>query len=321
MTPAPPAIEATGLIKRFGRVTAVDRLDLVVPAGSIFGLLGPNGAGKTTTIRLLTGLARPDAGTATVAGVSIGSAGTVELRGRIGVLDQDPRYYNWMTGRELLTLAGRLLGLTGVDLRRRVGETLDRVGLANAGGRRVGGYSGGMRQRLGIGQALVGRPSLLILDEPVSSLDPEGRRDLLELIRELRDSATVLLSTHLLADVERVCDRVAILDEGRLITESSIDDLLLDHARPIYRVDPEPGQAAAMAALAEALAATDWVTAVDRGQGDELRVSVADEGRASSALLSAILAAGVRVVAVERVRPTLEDVFLHLVGRTRDSAA
>ena len=321
MTPAPPAIEATGLIKRFGRVTAVDRLDLVVPAGSIFGLLGPNGAGKTTTIRLLTGLARPDAGTATVAGVSIGSAGTVGLRGRIGVLDQDPRYYNWMTGRELLTLAGRLLGLTGVDLRRRVGETLDRVGLANAGGRRVGGYSGGMRQRLGIGQALVGRPSLLILDEPVSSLDPEGRRDLLELIRELRDSATVLLSTHLLADVERVCDRVAILDEGRLITESSIDDLLLDHARPIYRVDPEPGQAAAMAALAEALAATDWVTAVDRGQGDELRVSVSDEGRASSALLSAILAAGVRVVAVERVRPTLEDVFLHLVGRTRDSAA
>ena len=155
-----------------------------------------------------------------------------------------------MTGRELLTLAGRLLGLTGADLRDA--SARPSIGSASpiAGGRRVGGYSGGMRQRLGIGQALVGRPSLLILDEPVSSLDPEGRRDLLELIRELRDTATVLLSTHVLADVERVCDRVAILDQGRLVTESSIDDLLLEHARPIYRVDPEPGQAAAMAALA-----------------------------------------------------------------------
>jgi ABC-2 type transport system ATP-binding protein len=321
MTGAPPAIEASGLVKRFGRLTAVDRLDLVVPAGSIFGLLGPNGAGKTTTIRLLTGLARADAGSATVAGAAIGSGDGLQLRRRIGVLDQDPRFYGWMTGRELLTLAGRLLGLDGRALRDRVEETLGRVGLADSAGRRVGGYSGGMRQRLGIGQALVGQPSLLILDEPVSSLDPEGRRDLLELIRGLRDAATVLLSTHVLSDVERVCDRVAILDHGRLVTESSIEALLEDHARPIYRVEPEPGQDGAVAHLVAGLRASSWVTNVDQVPGGELRIGVSDGHRAATELLPAIVAAGVRVVAVERARPTLEDVFLHLVGSAREPVA
>ena len=152
-----------------------------------------------------------------------------------------------MTGRELVELAGRLQGLSERDGRTRATTTLELVGLADAARRRVGGYSGGMRQRLGIAQALVASPRLLILDEPVSSLDPEGRRDLLALIADLRASATVIFSTHVLADVERICDRVGIMDRGRLVTEGPLDELLARYALPIYRIEAEPGQADALA--------------------------------------------------------------------------
>jgi len=170
------AIRARGLTKRFGSIVALDGLDLDVPAGSIFGLLGPNGAGKTTTIRILTGLARPTAGAATVVGIEVG-LDRPELRRRLGYLDQDPRFYGWMRDRELLELVGRLDGLEGAELRDRVGAMLERTGITAVADRRIGGYSGGMRQRLGIAQALLHRPTIVFLDEPVSSLDPEGRRD------------------------------------------------------------------------------------------------------------------------------------------------
>ena len=232
---------------------------------------------------------------------------------RIGFLDQDPRYYGWSTGRELVELVGRLHGLAGPALATRVAEVLAQVGLADAADRRIGTYSGGMRQRLGIAQALVDRPPVLILDEPVSSLDPEGRRDLLALIAELRTTATVLFSTHVLADVERVCDRIAILDHGRLVVEGPLAGILDRYALPIYRVDPEPGQAPAVDRLVATLRAADWVTdiGVDHGQ---VRVTVNDPARASRELLPAIVAAGLAVAGVERVRPTLEDVFLQLTG-------
>ena len=187
------------------------------------------------------------------------------------------------------------------------------MGLTEAAGRRVATYSGGMRQRLGIAQALVNRPEVLILDEPVSSLDPEGRRDLLELIAELRGSATVLFSTHVLADVERVCDRVAILDHGRLVTEGPLDALLDRYALPIYRIQPEHGQFEAVGRLAEALRAADWTTDVSVEHGI-VRVTVRDPGRAAGEILPAIVANGVAVSGVERVRPNLEDVFLQLTG-------
>jgi ABC-type lipoprotein export system ATPase subunit len=198
----PPAISTRGLTKRYGsgpsEVLALDGLDLEVPTGSIFGLLGPNGAGKTTTLRLLTGLGHPTAGSATVAGISIADGGP-GLASRIGYLDQDPRYYGWLTGRELVMLAGRLHGLDGTKGRARVVEVLAQVGLAAAADRRVGTYSGGMRQRLGIAQALVDRPPLVILDEPVSSLIKVG--DPLD-PRHLRGSSRSLLDPRL-SDVER----------------------------------------------------------------------------------------------------------------------
>jgi ABC-2 type transport system ATP-binding protein len=309
---AGPAIEARGLTKQFASILALDRLDLVVPRGSIFGLLGPNGAGKTTTIRILTGLARPTAGSASVAGVEIG-LDKPELRRRLGYLDQDPRFYSWMKGRELLELVGRLHGLAGSELRSRVAEMLARTGLSAAAERRIGGYSGGMRQRLGIAQALLHRPQLLFLDEPVSSLDPEGRRDLLELIAGLRGEATVVLSTHVLSDVERICDRVAILDRGRRVTEGPLEELLAAHARPIYRLVPAPRQEAQITTLVDRLRAAPWTTDVS-ASSDLIRVTMSDPDAAAGGVLPLVVAAGVVLESFERARPTLEDVFLELVG-------
>jgi ABC-2 type transport system ATP-binding protein len=218
-----------------------------------------------------------------------------------------------MTGRELVELAGRLEGLDAGRARERADETLAQVGLADAAKRRIGGYSGGMRQRLGIAQALVAEPSLLVLDEPVSSLDPEGRRDLLALIADLRDRSTIIFSTHVLADVERICDRVGIMDHGRLVTEGPLDTLLARYAQPLYRLDPEPGQAEAIARLTDRLRGLAWVDRVETDRAG-LTVSVTDAEVASSQLLGIVVEAGVRLAAFERARPSLEDVFLRLVG-------
>ena len=316
---APGGVVVRGLTKRYGDILALDRLDLDVPAGSIFGLLGPNGAGKTTTLRLLTGLGRPTAGTASVDGIDATTGGR-ELARRIGCLDQDPRFYGWLTGRELLTLVGRCYGFDARQLRARVDEVLGLVGLAEAADRRIGGYSGGMRQRLGVGQAVLSRPAVLFLDEPVSALDPAGRRDVLELIGSFRGAMTVVMSTHILGDVERICDRVAILDHGRLVVEGELGELLDRYAQPVWRLEAEPGEDLALGRLAADLRRLDWVTAavVEHGL---LTVAVSDTGRASRELLPAVTASGVAVVSVARARPTLEDVFLRLTGGTAEAAA
>jgi ABC-2 type transport system ATP-binding protein len=313
---APLAIAARGLTKRYGPILALDGLDLDVPAGIVFGLLGPNGAGKTTTIRLLTGLSKPTAGHVSVTGLEVGSRDDVqaELHRRIGVLDQEPRYYGWMTGRELLRFVGDLLGLAGAELKTRTDETLERVGLVDAADRRIATYSSGMRQRLGIGQAILGRPRLLILDEPVSSLDPEGRRDLLALIGDLREASTVVLSSHVLSDVERVCERVAILDHGQLITEAAVSELLDRFAPPAYRVEVDPGQDAGVRLLVEALRRQAWFSGVEV-EGTVLRIRVKDPDAAAMRLVPLLGTSGLRIALMERERPTLEDVFLELTSR------
>ena len=310
---AAPAIACRGLTKRYGSVLALDGLDLEIPSGSVFGFLGPNGAGKTTTLRLLTSLAQPSSGEASVGGVATGS-GEANRRGLIGYLDQDPRFHGWMTARELLDLVGRLYRMPHAERRSRAAEVLELVGLADAARRPIGGFSGGMRQRLGLAQAILNRPPVLLLDEPVSSLDPEGRVDMLGVIRALGGASTVLFSTHILTDVERVCDRVAILDHGRLVTTGPMDELLERYARPIYRVEPEDGQAATVALLVQALQSASWVAGVDEAHG-VLRVAVHDEAEAGRALIAEVDRLGVALLVFERQRPTLEDVFLQLVGR------
>ena len=308
------AISTTGLTKIYGRITALDHLDLAVPSGSIFGFLGPNGAGKTTTLRLLTGLATATAGSGSVAGVAIGGTSGALAR-NIGYLDQDPRFYAWMKGRELLSMVGRLHGLNGYALQQRIGEVLEIVGLTEAAGRRIGGYSGGMRQRLGIGQALINQPRVLFLDEPVSSLDPEGRRDVLEIISRLRGTATVFMSTHILNDVERVCDRVAILNVGHLVVEGPIDELLDRYAQPIWEIEPEPHQDGAFERLAGLMRGQPWVREVQT-LPDLVRVFVNDPRQAGPAILPLVASSGVELVRLQRARPTLEDVFLRLVAQS-----
>jgi ABC-2 type transport system ATP-binding protein len=311
---APPAIVIQGLTRRYpGGVLALDALTMTVPEGSVFGLLGPNGAGKTTTLRILAGLTRATAGRATLAGIDV-AADALAVRRRLGYLEQDPRAYGWMTGREQLRMLGRLHGLEGSALEAAVEAALGRVDLAAAADRRTATYSGGMRQRLGIAGALVHRPPVIVLDEPVSSLDPEGRRDVLELIASLRGESTVLFSTHVLADVERICDRVGILDHGRLVAEDELGPLLERYAKPVWRIEAEPGQAAALESLAAALRDEAWVTAVSVDHG-LVTVAVSDPEAAARGLLVAVAEAGVSVVSVARARPTLEDVFLTLTGQ------
>ncbi|MHB8274764.1 MAG: ATP-binding cassette domain-containing protein [Dermatophilaceae bacterium] len=207
------SIRTTGLTKVYGEKHALDSVDLVVEEGSVFGFLGPNGAGKTTTLHILTGLAHPTSGSAQILGRDVASAGNA-VRAQIGFLPDVPGFYEWMKAGEFLRFAGGLFGIARPVLDERVGMLLDLAGLGDVD-TKIGGYSRGMKQRLGVAQALINAPRLLLLDEPTSALDPMGRKDVLDMLMSLRGRTTVFFSTHILADVERVCDTVAILDRGR----------------------------------------------------------------------------------------------------------
>ena len=305
------AIRIEGLHKSFGEVQALDGLGLAVEPGSVFGFLGPNGAGKTTTIRILAGLARADAGQAWIDGLEV-AADRRRIASRIGYLPQDPAFYPWMTAREFVDYVGRVFGLPARERLGRTNELLHLVGLAEVADRRVGGFSGGMGQRLGIAQALVNRPSVLLLDEPVSGLDPVGRKELLQLIERLRGQCTVFMSTHILADVERVCDTVAIIDRGRLLAEAPQQELLGRYAVPAFEVEVENGLAEQLAAWTETLRSRSWVASVSLDRAT-VRVVVNDVGIARRELLASALAEGLILDRYEMVRPSLEDVFLRLV--------
>ncbi len=317
-----PAIVCHGLVKRYGTVTALDHLDLEVPAGSLFGFLGPNGAGKTTTIRLLTGLAWPTSGRATVAGIDPAS-GDIQLRQRISHQDQQSKLYGWMIeGRELSRVRRSTSSASAQDLtsRSRVDDVLEKTGLVDAAGRRVGGYSGGMRQRLNLAQALINRPEVMFLDEPASSLDPAGRHEVLDLLANLRGQVTVFMSSHILEDVEKVCDRVGIIDRGRLIADATMAELQARFAEPVFAIELEPGQPTAQTDLLAALDQSPLVEGVGR-DGPVLRVAVSDASRAGSEILRILAASDVHVARFERLRPSLEDVFLRLVPSQQSSGA
>ncbi len=231
-----------------------------------------------------------------------------------GYLDQDPRFYSWMRGRELLQLVADLCGMGRGEASLRIPEMLEVVGLADAGDRRIGGYSGGMRQRIGLAAALLDRPPVLILDEPVSALDPAGRHDILEVIGDLGGATTVVMSTHILNDVERVCDRVGILDQGRLLVEADIGDLLERYAQPVYLVEPQPGQEPACGRLVGRIRTQPWATAVAL-DGATMRVHVSDPQMAGRLLVGLIAEEDIAVTRLEMQRPSLEDVFLRIVAR------
>ncbi len=304
------AIRTESLSRRYGDVQAVRDLDLVVPEGSIFGFLGRNGAGKTTTIRLITGLARPDSGRAWVSGVET-TGDDDRGRTRFGYLPQEPAFYGWMTASDYLDHTGRLFGLGGDERRARAAELLRLVDLQGAARRRVGGFSGGMKQRLGLAAALIHRPAVLILDEPMAGLDPAGRRDVLDLMEALRDHVTIFFSTHILADVERVCDTVGILHEGRLVEVAGREELMSRYASDVAELVVPAGSVVTLPAFVAELEALPWVSGVTVEES-RVRVAAADAAAGQAALLPLVVKHNLPLLRYEWVRPNLEEIFLSL---------
>jgi len=313
------AIRCEGLTRRYGNVLALDHLDLTVPEGVVFGFLGPNGAGKTTTIKLLTGLLHPSAGRALVAGQEV-KVERSQARACYGYLPEDPVFYNWMTARELLAYAGQLYGMDGRTLRHRGDELLEMVGLKDAAKRKVGGFSRGMRQRLGLAQALINNPPVLILDEPVSAMDPIGRHETLALVRDLRQrkGITIFMSTHILADVEQTCDTVGIINKGRLVTVADQEELRQRFAVPLFVAEVD-GAEQDLLTLRDTLAGLPWVERVER-VNHHFRIFVRDAEIARRFLPGVLTGSPVMLLKYEIGMPSLEDVFLRLLGRESETS-
>jgi ABC-2 type transport system ATP-binding protein len=292
---ASPAVWCSGLRKRYRRRVAVDGVSFSVRRGEVMGLLGPNGAGKTSVIKMLLGLVRPDAGEVMLLGRP---GGDPRSRARVGYLPELFRYQPWLTAREVLDLHVRLAGATVGDEQRR--ECLGLVGLGDRAGDRVGGFSKGMQQRLGLAVALVARPDLVVLDEPTSALDPLGRADVRDLLLSLKGrGVAVLLNSHLIGEVERVCDRVVILDHGRVAAGGTLTELL---GRTTLRLRLDGVDAAAQTRLKEA-------GEVHRDGDDYL---VTGEGDVPS-LVRDLVGLGVRIHAVEPGRISLEERLLEVL--------
>lgn len=307
-------IETHNLSKSYKGVEALKDLNLKVKEHSIFGFLGPNGAGKTTTIKLLLGLARPTSGSAIVFGQDT-QKDSVNIRRKIGYLAQDPRYYESMTARETLRFTAHFF-FTGpkAAIEERIQETLQLVGLDEKADRSIKGFSGGERQRLGIAQAQINYPDLLILDEPAASLDPQGRRDVLEVMERLRKYSTIFYSTHILDDVQRVSDTVAIMNHGELVAQAPIEELLKGSGEAAYQLRVK----GCSAAVRDTVRAQPWVSslmeAVPVNGTVSWSIRVTDEVTAENNLVSLVLSEpGATVLEFEHRKYDLEDIFLKIV--------
>jgi ABC-2 type transport system ATP-binding protein len=307
-------IQTTGLSKQYKGVNALQGPNLEVAPHTIFGFLGPNGAGKSTTIKMLLGLIRPTGGSAAVFGLD-SVRDSVAIRQRVGYLAQDPRYYSHMTARETMRFAARFFysGPKAV-IEERIEETLELVGLEDKADRPIKGFSGGERQRLGIAQAQVNHPDLLILDEPAAALDPMGRRDVLEVMARLRKHTTIFYSTHILEDVQRVSDSVAILNHGQLIAQAPIEQLLAGTGSVIYNLTVRGDVPQTQQTLTE----QPWVTVVTTTPEDNnktcIQITVCDEDVAEAQLLRLVLAnEQTTVTEFGRKRFNLEEIFMQMV--------
>jgi ABC-2 type transport system ATP-binding protein len=306
------AIKTDNLSKTYGSIKAVDKLNLEIPENVVFGFLGPNGAGKTTTVRLLTGFSRPTSGMAQVAGERV-VEGNLRLQEKTGLLPDVPAFYNWMNGRDFLHLVGELHHLPGKEMRKRADELLELVELKQAARRNIGGYSRGMRQRLGIAQALVNRPQVLFMDEPTSALDPIGRREILALVRRLRETATIFMSTHILSDVERVCDMVGIIDKGKLLAVSSVEALQKKYARSIFEMEFEEDATP----FVETLKKVPWLVdpeLVTENNIPLVRVRAVDKERAGKELPRMASESGLTLRRYEFMLPDLEEIFVKILN-------
>lgn len=304
------AVEISGLGKRYGDKLALDGVDLAVEEGSVFGFLGPNGAGKTTTLRILLGLACPTSGSAQIFGTDVTRAGN-QVRSEIGFLPDVPGYYPWMTAPDFLAFTGRLFGLDQPTIADRSDALLAMAGLSGVT-QKVGGFSRGMKQRLGIAQALMNAPRLLILDEPTSALDPMGRKEVLDMIASLKGRTTVLFSTHILGDVERVCDEVAILDRGRVVTQQGLHELKARYGGQTKLLIKVSGDDAG---FEQALLTEPWLSGLEQTE-DGLLAATSDLDAAARRVPALCVAHDLGLRRIEPLEASLEDVFLDLVGQS-----
>ena len=302
-----PAIQTTGLTKRFGDRTAVDGVDLLVPRGSAFGFLGPNGAGKTTTIRMLLGLTHASAGQMSVLGHPVPAERATALQ-RVGAIVEDPRFHPYLSGLENLRVVA---AVRGPEAAKRIAPALARVGLSERADDKVKQYSQGMRQRLGVARCLLADPLLLILDEPTNGLDPGGIQEFREMIRAMveQEGRTVFLSSHLLDEVEKICDAAAIVDRGKIVTQGPITELAEGGARHELIVSVDDPERALL--LLEGLQQVREAHASDEG----LRVVLAGGPETAAEVNARLVSAGLGVSRLEPVRHSLEQRFLEITSR------
>ncbi len=302
-----PVIETQGLTKRYGDFVAVDSLDLSVMPGHVFGLLGPNGSGKTTTILMLLGLTEPTEGQVRVLGFDP-ERQPLSVKSRVGYLPDQVGFYDDLTARENLIYIAKLNGLRRDEARRRVDEALGRMGLADVADHPVGTFSRGMRQRLGVAEVLLKQPQLIIMDEPTQGLDPEAAREFLEIIRRLRDEGiTVLLSSHLLHQVQEVCDHVGLFHRGRMVLEGTVQELAHQVLGSAYRIRVELAEPSP--AAEEAMGQAPDIQGVTHLGDGRYELEAREDRRAEVA--RAVVEAGGKLLALDVDAPSLDEIYAH----------
>lgn len=296
-------LKVRDLVKKYGHSNVVKGLDFHIDEGRCVSLIGPNGAGKTTTLKMLSGLLEPTSGSIYFQGDK-----GKDLREFIGYLPQYPTFFNWMTGKEFLIFAGQLAKINRKEAEKRSDELLDRVGLKDAKKRKIAGYSGGMKQRLGLAQALIHQPKLLLLDEPVSALDPLGRREVLDMMREIKQETTILFSTHVLHDAQEISDDILIMHDGNIAISGELDKVIEQYQQPMIRIEFE-----SMAnKWLNFLESFSFVSEVNI-EGNVAGILTKDLVLGKQTLLKEIVDRNLPIRKFEIVQTTLEDLFLEVV--------
>lgn len=302
------ALEINDLHKNYGNIKAVNELNMSIEKGSIFGFLGENGAGKTTTLRMITGLAKPSSGNIKVYGEEV-KFGSCNINKHIGYLPDVPEFYGFMKPYEYLELCAKLDGMNSNEIKNKCCELMDLVGL-NGIKRKISGFSRGMKQRLGVAQALLNEPELLILDEPTSALDPAGRKEILDIIMGLKGKMTILFSTHILSDVERICDTIGIIHHGKIALECKMDDLHKKYASQSVLI--EIGKIDKVQELKQKLLKFDFIKSI-RAQKNELIVNCTDRNELSNTVCPILSGMDIPLIKFEQIEPNLEEVFIEVI--------